>query len=157
MGLNCSHGAWRGSYSAFSRWRCKLAEVAGLPPLQLMEKFYVPLRHRPGWESWEKPTFYCENTEDILQQKLVDVDSLLPIKWECLKPDPLHELLSHSDSDGEIAPENCRLIADSLEKLIPLLPDEDAGGHVGNWREKTRLFVLGLRSAANNNEPLLFR
>lgn len=37
MGLDCSHNAWHGAYSAFMRWRIKLAEVAGLPPLEFME------------------------------------------------------------------------------------------------------------------------
>ena len=28
MGLDCSHNAWHGAYSAFMRWRQKLADVA---------------------------------------------------------------------------------------------------------------------------------
>ena len=30
-----------------------------------------------------------------------------------------------------------------------LLPDEEAGGHIGRWREKTQQFVDGLRAAAS--------
>lgn len=41
MGLDTTHGCWHGAYSAFMRWREKLAEVAGLPPLMLMEGFYL--------------------------------------------------------------------------------------------------------------------
>ena len=29
MGLDTTHGCWHGAYSAFQRWRHKLAEVAG--------------------------------------------------------------------------------------------------------------------------------
>ena len=87
---------------------------------------------------------------------MADLDSQLPIKWECLKPSALHELLYHSDCDGEIPPDHCGAIADELEKLIPLLPDEEAGGHIGNWRTKTEQFVSGLRAAAISGEPLDF-
>jgi hypothetical protein len=147
MGLDCSHGA----YSAFGRWRSKIAEVAGLPPLDLMEGFYSPLKERQGYGI---PTFYCGPHEPT--DNLLGLDSLLPIKWECLKEDKLYILLSHSDCDGEIAWEDCAEIADSLEKLIPLLPDEIAGGHIENWRDKTQNFVDGLRKAAAAKENLDF-
>lgn len=39
MGLDVSHDAWRGAYSAFMRWRQHVAEKAGLPPLMTMEGF----------------------------------------------------------------------------------------------------------------------
>lgn len=127
MGLDCSHNAWHGAYSAFMRWRRKIAEVAGIPPLDLMEGF-------------------CDKT-----------DGGLPIKWECLKPNPLHELLNHSDCDGEIHSENCAAIADELEKLIPLLPEENSIGHIGSWKNKTQEFVDGLRLAAQSGEALRFQ
>lgn len=123
MGLNCSHGAWDGGYSSFGTWRRIIAVAAELPPLKLMEGFY--------WTQNE-PT------------------PGLPIKWECLKPSPLHILLSHSDCDGYIAPDDCGAIAIELEKLIPKIPDE--------WgKEKTVQFIKGLRLASECNEPLLFR
>lgn len=134
MGLDCSHDAWHGAYSAFDRWRQKLAEVAGLPPLDLMDGFYG----------------------SRCRLKYPDIDSKLPISWDCLKPSPLHELLSHSDCDGEIAPDRCGPIADALEALIPLLPDEEDTGHIGIWKEKTAQFVKGLRAAAAAGEPLDF-
>ena len=148
MGLDCSHGAWSGAYSAFMRWRRKLAQVAGLPPLDLMEGFYVPL----GGDGMPATLYHGFNTEPWM----ADLDRLLPIRWACLKPSPLHELLYHSDCDGEIAAEHCGAIADALEELIPFLPDEDDGGHIGNWREKTRTFVNGLRDAAAAGEALSF-
>lgn len=156
MGLDCSHNAWHGAYSAFMRWREKIAEVAGLPPLELMEGFYSPLM------TGRPPTLYHGmNTLNPAfgpdsRPYLAGLDDRLPIKWESLKPNALHELLYHSDCDGEIAADRCGPIADELERLIPLLPDAEAGGHIGRWREKTQQFVDGLRAAAAANEPLGF-
>ncbi len=149
MGLDTSHNAWHGAYSAFMRWRKEIAAFAGLPPLELMEGFYVPL------SASGLPTLYFgmgTRKEDYLK----DLDESLPIKWSCLKPSPLHKLLYHSDCDGDIACEDCGPIADELEKLLPLMPDGDAGGHIGNWRDKTATFIAGLRLAASKNENLNF-
>ena len=156
MGLDCSHNAWHGAYGAFMRWREKLAEVAGLPPLTLMDGFYNKL------DSRSLPSLYHGvNTREPAfgpgsKPHLSYLDERLPISWDCLKPSALHELLYHSDCDGEIAPDRCGPIADELEKLIPLLPAEVAGGHIGHWREKTQQFVDGLRRAAEAGEPLDF-
>jgi hypothetical protein len=149
MGLDTSHDAWHGAYSAFMRWREKLAEVAGLPPLKMMEGFW-----EAGVAPYDPATmiFHDPGGKDSVQKFL----SGLPIRWECLKPDPLYTLLCHSDCDGEIAAADCGPIADSLERLLPLLSDGDGGGHIGNWRDKTQQFVDGLRRASAANEPLDF-
>src|SRR5690606_32189044 len=102
MGLDCSHDAWHGAYSAFMRWREKLAEVAGLPPLELMEGFYQPLEDR----SFAPPTLY-HGPETMTpyvgdRPRFARMDDRLPISWDCLRPSALYELLYHSDSDGEI-------------------------------------------------------
>lgn len=157
MGLDCSHNAWHGAYSAFMRWRQKLAEVAGLPPLMLMEGFYTPLddRHMPATlyhgMGTNEPAYGPDS-----RPYMAALDDQLPIQWECLTPSPLHELLHHSDCDGEIPADRCGPIADALEALVPLLPDEMAGGHIGHWREKTTQFIAGLRAAAAAGEPLAF-
>lgn len=119
MGLDISHDAWHGAYSSFMRWREKIAEVAGLPPLQNMEGFGGP------------------------------------IKWESLEPSPLHELLHHSDCDGEISWKSCGAIADELEKLLPKL-NGDGGGHIGSYKEKTEQFIKGLRKAHKKKQELVF-
>ena len=157
MGLDCTHDAWDGSYGSFHLWRKKLAEVAGLPPLEFMQGFYVSLDSK----SAACPTlFHGLNTHtDEFQggPRYMDAfDRLLPIQWDCLKPSPLHELLQHSDCDGEIPSERCEPIADELEALIPLLPefDQEIGGF--NYIKKTHQFVAGLRSAAKAGEPLGF-
>jgi hypothetical protein len=147
MGLDTSHDAWHGAYSAFMRWREMICKVAGMPPLQMMEGF---------WEagSYRDPscTLMNEHDKKHVSQFLAD----LPIKWEALKPSPLHVLLHHSDCDGEIAAEDCGPIADELEKLLPLLPKGDSGGHIGDYCDKTQAFIDGCRKAVAANEPLDF-
>lgn len=39
MGLDTTHGCWHGAYSAFHRWRAKIAEVAGLPDIMTMQGY----------------------------------------------------------------------------------------------------------------------
>ena len=159
MGLDTSHDAWHGAYSAFMRWRTKIAAVAGIPPLNLMEGFF------------ERDTIYDpikEHAAVILtmrknlaeQGETVNVDDLyegLPIRWDSLKPSSLHELLYHSDCDGHIGWKSCGKIADSLEALLPKLADlPDNPGHIGNWKEKTEKFIKGLRKAHAAKERLEF-
>jgi len=131
------------------RWRQEIARVAGLPPLDLMEGFYVP------FNSGNLATLYYglgTRSEDYLRS----IDERLPIKWDCLKPSPLHALLYHSDCDGELRWEDCVGIADELERLIPLLPKGEHPGHIGNWRDKTQAFIDGLRKAAEARENVDF-
>lgn len=156
MGLDTTHGCWHGAYSAFHRWRSKIAEVAGLPPLEMMEGFWG--RGNTGMElTLTCAASFCErsgNRHDA--DGLRRLAKMAPIKWASLAPSPLHAFLYHSDCDGELAPQDCGPIADALEALVPLLPDEDTGGHIGNWREKTRTFIAGLRAAAAAGEAVEF-
>jgi len=146
MGLDTSHGCWHGAYSAFMRWRNEIARAAGLPPLKLMEGFYEP-------GSYDDPFVdYAKSYPNIAKQY---TDSL-PIKWDCLKPSALHILLNHSDCEGEIDWNNCDLIADELERLLPNLPIGEGGGHIGNWLDKTSQFIKGLRLAASRHENVDF-
>lgn len=153
MGLDISHNTWHGAYSAFMRWREKIAEVAGLPPLELMEGFYS----EGSMGNMFSLLDYKYPKEDELDMSAVRrMRKKLPIKWECLKPSPLLELLYHSDCDGYINWKVCKGIADELSKLIDKLPNEDAGGHIGNWIEKTETFIKGLLTAYDKKEKLLF-
>ena len=149
MGLDTTHGCWHGAYSAFMRWREMIADVAGMPPLELMEGFYTPFGGR------ELPTLYHGDIT-YFSGGLKRLDKRLPIKWDCLKPDPIHKLLNHSDCEGEIEWEDCVAIAERLDQLIPLLPTGDAGGHIGFWRSKTQTFADGLRLAARMKENVGF-
>jgi len=143
MGLDTSHDCWHGAYSAFMRWRQKIAELAGIP-LPLMEGFYDPSdatnplkcsSYEFGVETWNR---------------------FLPIQWETLRDDPLHYLLSHSDCDGKLDTRVCKAIADRLEQVLPHLPEGTGGGHVGDWRETTRQFIKGLNEAWNKGEDVEF-
>ena len=149
MGLDTSHDAWHGAYSAFMRWREMIAEIAGMPPLRMMEGFWTK-----GQAPYDPATmiFNDESGKESVERFC----SGLPIKWEALKPSALHALLYHSDCEGELSPEECRGIADELEKLLPLFPQGDGGGHIGNWRDKTSQFIAGCRAAAEANEPINF-
>jgi hypothetical protein len=146
MGLDTSHGAWHGAYSAFMRWREEIARVAGLPPLKLMDGFYGGIN---------RAVFLDHTASELSRSSLERLEEQLPISWDCLRPDPLHILLRHSDSDGEIAAQDCGPIADSLELLLPKLTG-NLGGHIGDIHEKTVTFINGLRLAADSCEPLDF-
>lgn len=156
MGLDTTHGCWHGAYSAFSRWRMKLAEVAGVP-LPLMEGYYrgVPAEALE-WLAPRAGGPRCGHyLGPMLHGHLEEMLPFLPLSWDALKPDVLHELLNHSDTDGEIPADVCGPLADRLAELLPLL-DGDGGGHIGSYREKTEIFIAGLRAAAAAGEPVEF-
>lgn len=132
MGLDTTHDCWHGAYSAFTRWRNKLAEVAGY-------KFYK---------------------EGFIDRPLIDwgritQDNLCGL-WDETPKDPLLVLIVHFDCEGEIFPEQGEPLADRLAELLPLLPDDEGGGHIGNWKAKTQAFIDGLRAAAKADEPVEF-
>ena len=159
MGLDISHGCWRGAYTAFNRWRHKLAELAGIP-LPLMVGYYVaPREDLLDWVRPRKGGPLCKDSRGpALLHWIEDVMPSLPLSWDPWDDDPLVVLLDHSDCDGEIAPEDCNLLADRLEQLLPQLAElEDDQGHIGDWREKTQRFITGLRAAAVAGEAVEFR
>ena len=164
MGLDTSHGAWHGAYSAFYRWRCAIAEAANVP-LDLMEGFYVRGEDAMGGDpsqealDWMKPRSggpLCgSHLGPVIHSWFERVHRWLPISWSIFGDDPLVVLLPHSDCDGEIAPEDCGRIADRLEGLLPQL-EGNGGGHLGDIQDKTRTFIEGCRAAHAAGEPLRF-
>ena len=71
--------------------------------------------------------------------------------------DVLVELLTHSDCDGEIPTGLCTPLADRLTELLPALERAgNGGGHIGDYAEKTRQFISGLRLAAQRGESVEF-
>lgn len=157
MGLDTTHECWHGSCSAFNRWRDKLAAVAGYT-------FHVQVEGRDWNDPVRQPGF-------ITGRLLVDVDwgnieatigRDLFGKWEKIPvrpdgtPDPLIILMAHSDCEGILQKEFLTPIADRLEELLPLLADEEGGGHIGLYADKTRQFIKGLRLAAKRNENVGF-
>jgi hypothetical protein len=140
MGLDTSHDCWHGAYSAFTRWRNKLAEVAGY---QVADVRY---------DSGHFPTVLIDWGHIAAENP-----GYLAGDWEKAPTDPLIVLIAHSDCDGHIHPEHAAPLADRLEGLLPLLPDGEGGGHIGDWRAKTQAFIDGLRRAAAANEPVVFQ
>ena len=43
-----------------------------------------------------------------------------------------------------------------MARILPALEDEDGGGHIGNYADKTRTFIAGIRSAAAAEENVGF-
>jgi len=136
MGLDTSHEAWHGAYGAFSRWREKLAEVAGYEIAEVAGQYGPHPTVLIDWGHIEEKNY----TGD----------------WDEIPSDPLILLIAHSDCDGVIHPEHAKPLADRLEELIPLLPEGDAPGHVRHWQQATRQFADGLRAAAAAGEDLDF-
>lgn len=152
MGLVITHGTWNGAYSAFHKWRTEIAKHLGIP-LDLMEGFYVKNEHDP----LVLLNFTYPKGDELEMAALRRIEVNFPLLWDAFKPNPLHELLYHSDYDGEIEWSKCEVIADELEKLLPELPDKDFGGHIGLIRDKTKVFIDGLRLAYTKKENIEFR
>lgn len=132
MGLRVSHDCWRASYSSFMQWRCVLAKAIGIA-LPVMEGFVDPTDHTVP----------------------LRIRDYLPMRWDALKPDPLHVLLNHSDCDGELAVADLLPIAERLEQVGPNLPDDT--GAFPDWNRKAAArFAKGLRAAAAAGEPVVF-
>lgn len=137
MGLDCSHDAWNGSYSAFNRLRKFVCASTGgsFPP------------HGPG----------SDLADDWMRVGPTDDDNEYSEEtWP-----GLWEFLTHSDCDGEISPEMCVKVADDLERLLPKMEaiGGDGGGHIsvrGGFVAVVRRFIDGCRRAAEANEPLTF-
>jgi len=142
------------------RWREKIAEAAGMPPLGQMEGFWSedPNRLAGGDQlSLEVAAAFCERSgNEMSAEQLRRMLKRPAIRWDALKPSPLHVLLNHSDCDGWIPAKDCAPLADALEAVLPSLPEGEGGGHIGNWRQKTQTFIDGLRLAAAAGEDVEF-
>lgn len=137
MGLDTSHGCWHGAYSAFTRWRHKIAEVAGYAVWSVV--------YDDGIKSDTIMLDWGHVTEENLAGK-----------WNEMPSDPLILIFAHSDCHGELPWQFCAKLAERLEEIMPLLPDGDAPGHIGNWRYKTQEFIDGLKLAHKLQENVNF-
>lgn len=131
MGLDTSHSCWHGAYSAFNRWRNKIAEVAGY---EIVEYDGIPAP-KMDWDN-----ISLENVNG---------------KWNKLPSDPLVILFAHSDCDGYIQWRSTKPLADRLSELLPLL-DGDGGGHINSYRSTTQAFIDGLLLAHSKKERVEF-
>lgn len=130
MGLDTTHDAFHGAYSAFNRFRQSVAKAMGgsFPPHQ--EKGLDDSK-------WYWGDGYGEQTHP-----------------------GLYLFLKHSDCDGELSPEECELVATDLEAILPVLEKEGEGsGHIlnqGGYAKVCQKFIKGCRLAAQQNETLYF-
>ena len=179
MGLDTTHNAWSGPYTAFHRWRRWVAKQEGIP-LDLMEGFYE-------WE-WEGDEDLMEHFKVLWK---IDGNSMCfdtldamkkfggPIPWSSVKT-KLEPLLHHSDFDGEIIWEICKQLADCLQDIIDEVEDDfkapiysedhpESGKKIWEkWDDDrakacydgmvpaTRRFIRGLRLAYQQKENLEF-
>lgn len=90
MGLDVSHDCWSGAYSAFMRWRTKLAEVAGFPPLVKMAGYDSP---GLSWRPYEKDPLTTLLDHSDCEGKLAAADCA-PLAAR------LEELLPKLDGEG---------------------------------------------------------
>ena len=158
MGLDTTHGAWHGAYSSFMSWRIKIAQVAGFPPLELMEGFYSKDESLLSINPFTLLKHDYPKGDELSMAALRRIMTRLPIKWDLFTSHPLYILLSHSDCDGDINYGACKKIADELEKLLPILKEEpEVGGHIGNYYDKTKTFIDGCRLAYSKKEKLQFQ
>lgn len=130
MGLDTTHDAFSGAYSAFNRFRQVVAKAAGgsYPPHD---------DPKLDEEMWFVGDGFSSETHP-----------------------GLFEFLNHSDCDGDIAPEVCAKLADEMEALLPKIESFGEGvGHIeraGGYGGVTRRWIAGCREAAAANEPLEF-
>ena len=135
MGLYVSHDCWDGAYSAFTYWRNKVAETAGYMVAKVGDLGGVPS--------------VLVDWGHVTQAQLMG-------EWDETPADPLLVLIAHSDCDGVIHPAQAAPLADRLDELRPLLPDEEVPGHVRHWHGATQRFIDGLRRAVAAGEDVEF-
>ena len=162
MGLDTTHDCWHGPYSQFMRWREYLCEVAGIPPLGLMEGYYSS----DGLDCFANFDV-CHGQNPFNEQ----AKRCLPIRWNAIDaPHALKVLLSHSDCGGSIAVEHLEPMAVVLEELASMMEDNEgvisgpyngdgkpsARGSYDGFKAATLRFVAGLRRARDAGEPVEF-
>lgn len=136
MGLVITHDAYEGSFEAFNLFRKELLAAIG-------GKYLPKLSVNTTVKNWffSKDSVFSDETHKGLV-----------------------EFFNHSDSDGAITPEMCKVIADELENILPLIQKYEStqasknqqiisrGGYV----QMTIDFIKGCRLAHSNNESLDF-
>lgn len=149
MGLDCSHDAFHGAYSAFNRFRQEIARAMGgsFPP-------HWKYNHDGGLE--------LDQNGFAIYDESLDKDCWYWGDGYSKETHPgLAEFMKHSDCDGEISPDMCVKVANDLEALLPKVEalGSVAVGHIaarGGYVEVLKKFIKGCRDAAESGEPLSF-
>jgi len=148
MGLDCSHDAFSGAYSAFNSLRQAVAwAIGGSYP--------------PHYERNSEGNLIMESSGGLIKQyeKMDDTKWYCPDDFAAEEHPGIFEFLCHSDCDGEISPEMCTKVADELQPLVEKLTGLDSYGHIardGGFAAVLQKFIDGCREAAKNDEPLRF-
>lgn len=135
MGLDVTHDAWHGAYSAFNRFRAAVCAAAGgsWPP------------HPHGAELEGEPL-----TD---QNRWYVPDSVTREAWP-----GLYAFLCSGDCEGSFPPEVCLQMAADLERLLPALDAMGADwghlGRAGGPGGAARTYIEGCRLAASLGEEL---
>ena len=149
MGLNCTHNAFDGAYSAFNRFRQAVCFIIGgsYPPHYL---------YQPDGQ-------LTEVDGHIVYQKELDENRFYWGEGRTPKENPgLWEFLTHSDCDGSISPSMCKKVANELEELVPAMRELnwEAHGHLernGGYAATLEQFIAGCRAAHKARQSLKFR
>lgn len=131
MGLDCSHDAFHGAYSAFNRFRQAVAIAMG--------GSYPPhINPELDKDIWYWGDGFSRKTNP-----------------------GLHVFFMHSDCSGYIKASDCKRIADEMEALLPEIAKQGTGGgHLerdGGLEEVTKRFIAGCRDASAKKQKLTFR
>lgn len=133
VGLDISHGCYRGSYGNFDALRCLWAQFAGYGVIDFGGQ---------GGPLVPNIDFDVYTEGDMLGE------------WpEGAPDDPLIILLVHDEKGGRIKNNHCRILADRLEDLEQRMHR----GHAVNpsWILLTQTFIQGLRFAAHSGEDVI--
>ena len=76
------------------------------------------IEHIHGWSYHGFARF----REALAAQLGIDLDAMEgytgAMRWDVLKPHPLHTLLNHSDCDGDLSPADCAAMAPALRAAV---------------------------------------
>lgn len=146
MGLDCSHDAFHGAYSAFNSFRSAVCRAVGGT-------------YPPHWlRTYDGDIAKDESGRPLRDLSLEDGMWYVPDDFTRDKHPGLYEFLEHSDCDGSISPAMCSVIADELEPLLDKMPQE-SHGHIerdGGYRAVLKRFIDGCLAAHLEGKPLRF-
>lgn len=141
MGLDVSHDAFSGAYSAFNRFRQIVAKAMG-----------------GSYPPHPKP-LVCSDGDIIIEPD--NSRFYVPFSWSEFqeKKPGLSAFLLSNDCEGEFSPELCKHMADELEELLPNIEklDDGGAGHIerdGGFVAVTKKYIEGCRLAHSLNENL---
>lgn len=134
MGLSITYDCFNGSYSHFNEWRNAIALALG---------YKIESYDYLGTKIFQV----------ALDEKLCTKKHMVGV-WRKPPKDIIEILFVHSDYDGIIQSKYCSDLADRLEEILIVLPEEKTLYY--NNRITTQLFIEGLRKAAKDGVDIEF-